>query len=190
MEKHFLFLSSKPIPKDYFLSCLEEAGVSEESVEFFDGSSGEFIAEANLSASLDDLLSVFHDDIGASVVVLAAHQHTSFEDKLLQNALRYLPNQCCFPTDVIMRELSFGDFSSFAPLMKLFKDVSRDLMLTAGTYLRCGLDACLAASKLIIHRNTFNYRLNAFVAKTGLDIRDYHNALLLELYFDLGGGRL
>ena len=61
--------------------------------------------------------------------------------------------------------------------------------LTAGTYLRCGLDASLAANKLIVHRNTFNYRLNAFIARTGLDIRDYHNALLLELYFDLGGER-
>lgn len=190
MEKHFLFLSTNPIPRDYFLSCLLEAGIAEESIEFFDDVSGEFIAEANQSAILDDLFSVLHDDIGAPLACLAAHQRTSFEEKLLHNALRYLPNQCCFPTDVIMREISFGDFTSFGPLMKLFKDVPRDLMLTAGTYLRCGLDACLAASKLIIHRNTFNYRLNAFIAKTGLDIRDYHNALLLELYFDLGGGRL
>ena len=190
MEKRYLFLSSSPFPHSYWLSCLEETGVEQNTVEFFDDVSGEFIAEANLSASLDDLLSVFHDDVGASLALLAVHQHTSFEDKLLQNALRYLPNQCCFPTDVIMREISFGDFSSFGPLMKLFKDVPRDLMLTAGTYLRCGLDASLAASKLIVHRNTFSYRLNAFIAKTGLDIRDYHNALLLELYFALGGGRL
>lgn len=190
MDKHFLFLSSAPIQRSYFVSSLSEIGIPEDRFEFFDACSGEFIAESKLAAGLDDVLAVLHDDLGASLAVLCTHQRTPFEDKLLRNALRYLPNQCCFPTDVIMREISFGDFSSYAPLVKLFKDVPRDLMLTAGTYLRCGLDACLAANKLIVHRNTFNYRLNAFIAKTNLDIRDYHNALLLELYFDLGGGRL
>ncbi len=189
MDKRYLFLSSSPLVRRYFVSSLEEAGVDPSSIEFFDDTSGEFVADAKMAASLDDVLLVLHDDLGCSVTILCAHQRTSFEDKLVRAALRYLPNQCCFPTDVIMREISFGDFSSFAPLVKLFKDVPRDLMLTAGTYLRCGLDASLAATKLIVHRNTFNYRLNAFVSKTGLDIRDYHNALLLELYFDLGGGR-
>ena len=190
MDKHYLFLSSAPIQKSFFIASLAEVGIPEERFEFFDAYSGEFIADSRLAASLDDVVSVLHDDLGATMTILSVHQHSPFEDKLLRNALRYLPNQCCFPTDVIMREISFGDFSSYAPLVRLFKDVPRDLMLTAGTYLRCGLDACLAANKLIVHRNTFNYRLNAFIAKTGLDIRDYHNALLLELYFDLGGGTL
>jgi DNA-binding PucR family transcriptional regulator len=88
-----------------------------------------------------------------------------------------------------MKEMSFGDYSSYGALIKLFKGINYDLMLTASTYLRCGLDACLAAKKLFIHRNTFNYRLNAFIAATGLDIRDYHNALFLELYFQLSAGR-
>ena len=187
MDKHFLFLASGPIQKSYFLSILSEAGIDPGAVEFSSSSSGSFIAEAKLAAGLDDVMAVLHDDIGASVALLCVHQHTPFEEKLLRDALRYLPNQCVYPTDVIMREMSFGDFSSFAPLVKLFKDVPRDLMLTAGTYLRCGLDASLAANKLIVHRNTFTYRLNAFISHTGLDIRDYHNALLLELYFDLGG---
>ncbi|MCR5348467.1 MAG: helix-turn-helix domain-containing protein [Bacilli bacterium] len=190
MEKRFLFLTSAPIQKDYFLASLEEAGVAPETVTFSDASSGEFLADAKLAASLDDVLPLLHDDLGVSIALLCCHQRTSFEEKLLRNALRYMPNQCSYPTDVIMREISFGDFSSFGPLVRLFRDVPRDLMLTAGAYLRCGLDASLAANKLIIHRNTFNYRLNAFVAKTNLDIRDYHNALLLELYFDLSGGRL
>ncbi len=189
MDKHFLFRSASPLPKSFFLASLSEVGIPEERFEFFDAYSGEFIADSRLQASLDDVVNVLHDDIGTSITILCAHQRTAFEDKLVRNALRYLPNQCCFPTDVIMREISFGDFSSFGPLVRLFRDVPRDLMLTAGTYLRCGLDACLAANKLIVHRNTFNYRLNAFIAKTGLDIRDYHNALLLELYFDLGGDR-
>lgn len=188
MDKHFLFLGQNPLPRNYFVATLEELGISRESIEFVDDRYGYFIAPATMAAGLDDVMAVLHDDIGFSVALLCCHQRTSFEEKLLADALRYMPNQCAFPTDVIMREISFGDFSSYAPLVRLFRDIPRDLMLTAGTYLRCGLDASLAANKLIVHRNTFNYRLNAFVSKTGLDIRDYHNALLLELYFDLGGG--
>ncbi|MBP5090998.1 MAG: helix-turn-helix domain-containing protein [Bacilli bacterium] len=33
-----------------------------------------------------------------------------------------------------------------------------------------------------MHRNTFNYRLNRFVESTGVDVRYYHNALLLDYY--------
>ena len=190
MEKHFLFLFSAPIQKSYFITSVTELGVDPETFSFDDAYTGEFIADSKVSASLDDIVAVLHDDLGCSIAILCAHQKTGFEEKLLRNAIRYLPNQCCFPTDVIMREISFGDFSSFGPLVRLFKDVPHELLLTAGTYLRCGLDASMAANKLIVHRNTFNYRLNAFVRKTNLDIRDFHNALLLELYFDLGGDRM
>ena len=188
MDKYFLFLGQNPIPKGYFASSLEELGIARSDIEFDDDRSGYFVADSRLAPGIDDVMAVLHDDMGFSLAMLCCHQNSSFEKKLVQGALRYMPNQCCFPTDVIMREISFGDFSSYAPLVKLFRDIPRDLMLTAGTYRRCGLDASLAANKLIVHRNTFNYRLNAFINKTGLDIRDYHNALLLELFFDLGGG--
>ena len=183
MDKHILFLASRPLPKDVFVPLIKEVG--QKDYTFFDEHSGLFLLDAKAVVELDDLILRLHDEKMISLAMLATHQHTFFEDKLLQNALRYLPNQCSFPTDVIMRELSFGDFSSFGPLVKLFKDVPKEQMLTAGAYLRSGMDALLAAKKLGVHRNTFNYRLNAFIENTGLDIRDYHNALLLELYFDL-----
>ena len=190
MDKRYLFLSGAKIQRAFFMDSLCELGIERASFSFDNDVSGDFIAPASLAPSIDDVLSVLHDDLGANLSILCAHQKTGFEAKLLQNALRYFPNQCCYPTDVILREMSFGDFSSFAPLRRLFKDMPRELMLTAGTYLRCGLDACSAADKLLIHRNTFRYRLDAFIDKTGLDIRDYHNALLLELYFDLAAGRM
>ena len=188
-DKRYLMLATASIPRSFFVNSLKTVGVEAEVLWEQDDQFASFEAPARIAPLLDDLMRDMHDDLGFQLVLLAVHQRTSFEEKLLQNALRFLPNRCCFPTDVIMRELSFGDFSSFAGLMKLFKDVHTDLLMTVGMYLRCGLDACLSARKLAIHRNTFNYRLNAFVEKTGLDIRDYHNALLLELYFALGGGR-
>ena len=190
MEKHYLFLCSAPINEAYFRAALKELGVVESTIEFVDPTYGEFKAEAKLSSKLDDAIQNWHNDLGVTFAVLCTHQRTAFEEKLVKNAIRYLPNQCVYPTDVIMREISFGDFSSYGPLVRLFKDVPKELLLVAGTYLRCGLDACAGAEKLGVHRNTFNYRLNTFVHKTKLDIRDYHNALLLELFFDLGGDRM
>jgi DNA-binding PucR family transcriptional regulator len=92
-------------------------------------------------------------------------------------------------SDILMKEFSFGDFSSLPLLSQEFKAVPHELLLTAGAFLRCGLNASLAAETLIIHRNTFNYRLAQFIDITQLDIRDYHNALLLEIYFQLGAPR-
>lgn len=184
MDKRYLLLSASTFPKKPFLDALKTLDVNE--VTFLNEVQGEFTAPAELAPSLDALL---QEDYGCSLAVVAAHEHTPFEDKLLHNALRYLPNRCCFPGDVIIKEISFGDFSSYAPLVKLFKEVPAELMLTAGTYLRCGLDACLSAKRLGVHRNTFNYRLNGFIRRTNLDIRDYHNALLLELYFGFAENR-
>ncbi|MBE6135501.1 MAG: PucR family transcriptional regulator [Erysipelotrichaceae bacterium] len=191
MDKHFLFISSAPLKDNKnFMVSLSEFGVDLLGLEFFSETSGEWIAPAESFAEVETLISLLHDDLGCSISVLAAHQHTAFEDKLLKEAFAYFPNMALFPSDVLMKEMSFGDYSSYGALIKLFKGINYDLMLTASTYLRCGLDACLAAKKLFIHRNTFNYRLNAFIAATGLDIRDYHNALLLELYLQLSNGRM
>jgi DNA-binding PucR family transcriptional regulator len=65
-----------------------------------------------------------------------------------------------------MKEFSFGDYSSIPLLNAEFKEVPHELLLTAGTFLRCGLNASLAAETLIIHRNTFNYRLAQFIDLT------------------------
>lgn len=191
MEKLFLFATPNiKIQRDFFVGSFSSLGVEKEAFVFESDSWGYFKAESSLASDIDVILSTLHDDIGGNVAVLCAHQSTSFEAKLLQNALRYFPNQCCFPSDVILREMSFGDFSSFPSLSRLFRDLPRDLLLTAGAYLRCGMDSIQASKRLGIHRNTFRYRLEAFVEKTSLDIRDYHNALLLELYFDLSAGRM
>ena len=185
MEKLFLFKANKAIDRPYFLSALEGIGIDPDAVEFVAPESGLFYGDSKMIAELEPMVQLFHDDLSISLTVLCVHQNTSFEQKLLKEAAAYYPNRVLYATDIIMKEMSLGDYSSYKPLMNLFSSVPFELMNTAGTYLRCGLDACLSAKMLFIHRNTFNYRLNQFITITGLDIRDYHNALLLELYFQL-----
>lgn len=185
MEKHYLFKTNKAIDQRYFLSALEGIGINKDQVFFDSYDRGFFFADSSAIAEIEPMIQLLHDDLSIQMSVLSCHQNTPFEQKLLREASMYFPNRVLYATDVIMKEMSLGDYSSYKPLMNLFAHVPHELMNTAGTYLRCGCDACLSAKMLFIHRNTFNYRLAQFIHLTGLDIRDYHNALLLELYFQL-----
>lgn len=183
--KYYLFLANTPIEKTFFEETISSITKEELSFEYETDKKGFFLASDTLAAHLSDLLFTIHDDLNITLTVVVSHSRGPLEEKMLNEALSYFPNQCLYLTDMLLKELSFGDYSSLPLLSNEFKGVPHELLLTAGTFLRCGLNACLTSETLFIHRNTFNYRLNAFIERTGLDIRDYHNALLLELYFQL-----
>lgn len=183
MIKHYLFKTSARFDRVAFEDILSDIGVSE--VDYFSPCDGEFLAEAEAIAELVPLLPLMREDLGVSIAFLVSHEHSGLETKLLEEAFAYYPNQALFLSDVILKKMSFGNYSSYPLIKEKFDRLPRELLLTAGTYLRCGMDGLLAAKCLYIHRNTFLYRLNQFIERTNLDIRDYHNALFLELYFQL-----
>ena len=189
MDKHYIFVTSVPFKRPSLLSLLAEAGVKRGSISFQGDTMGSFTAEASLVPSIDKVLTALHEDLGGDIGMLCSHGLGQFEMSIYLDALRYFPNEVCFPSDILLRKMAYGDFSFFGALAKIFRDIPGELLNTAKTYLICGLDAKMAAKKLSVHRNTFNYRLNAFIGKTDLDIRDFHNALLLQLYLDLSVGR-
>lgn len=185
MTSLFLFLASGPIEKRAFEDALKGSGYPFE-ITYKDDKSGIITSDSKLYSYLDAVLMTIHDDLGVTLSVLSVHRDGPLERKCLQESIGYFPNAARYLSDLIMKELSFGNYSSLPLLSAEFKNVKHEVLLTAGTYLRCGLDASLAASQLFIHRNTFNYRLAQFIDETSLDIRDYHNALLLEIFFQLG----
>ncbi len=182
MNKYFLFVSSSKIDRGYFAKALEASGMDYQ-IEFESDHKGYFLADGAFYDVLDGVLSTIHDDLGISMTVLVSHARKGLEERALRIAFNHFPNQALFLSDVILKEFSFGDFSSLPLLRSEFKNIDFEVMQTARVYLRCGMNALRASEKLFIHRNTFNYRMNRFIEETGLDIRDYHNALLLELYF-------
>ncbi len=189
MNKHYLFLSNQEISRKTFETALKGFGVKLDTLSYFSPYEGELILPKEDYSSFSSLVLPLREDLGGSISFLCCHDRGELGKKLLKDALGYFPNQAVFPTDVLMKEMSFGDYTSVPLLCASFSHLDHELLLTAGTYLRCGLDASLSAKELFIHRNTFNYRLNAFIEETNLDIRDYHNALLLELYFQVSSGR-
>lgn len=182
MNQSYLFLADFPLDKRAFREGLSSLDASFR-LEFLDERKGLIHGNAGLGSELSVLLPAIHEDLGANITILAIHRETPLTRKLMKEAIGYFPNKVLYISDILLKEFSFGDFSSLPLLSAEFKDVPHELMLTAGAFLRSGLNASLAAKTLFIHRNTLNYRMRAFIDLTGLDIREYHNALLLELYF-------
>lgn len=64
-------------------------------------------------------------------------------------------------------------------ILKMLDPVKEDktLLHSVKTYLECNLNASLAAKKLYMHRNTLQYRVDKFIEKTSIDIKQFPNAV-------------
>ncbi|GGJ92363.1 hypothetical protein GCM10007063_13730 [Lentibacillus kapialis] len=56
-----------------------------------------------------------------------------------------------------------------------------DLLNTVETFIDCNLNVSVTAKELYLHRNSLQYRLDKFMDKTGIDIRDFHQAAAVSL---------
>src|SRR5699024_8760952 len=56
-----------------------------------------------------------------------------------------------------------------------------ELLKTMETFLLCNLNVSETAKELYMHRNSLQYRLDKFADKTGLDVRQFHDAMTLYL---------
>lgn len=182
MKRLYLFCTNQDIETIEFEN-LFKAVAPDAKFQYESATSGYFESEVDAVREINSILRTRSRE--KAITVVAAHRLWPLEKKLLTEAQGYFPNQCVYLTDVLLKEIAFGDPSSTSLLGKEFNGVPKDLLETAGAFLRNGLNALETAKSEGIHRNTFNYRLNSFIELTGLDIRDYHNALLLELYFQL-----
>ncbi|MCR6110205.1 helix-turn-helix domain-containing protein [Bacillus sp. A301a_S52] len=57
----------------------------------------------------------------------------------------------------------------------------RELMHSIKTYLECNMNTSLAAKKMFMHRNTLQYRVDKFIEKTAIDIKQFANAAAVYL---------
>ncbi|MUK90062.1 hypothetical protein GMD78_16950 [Ornithinibacillus sp. L9] len=65
----------------------------------------------------------------------------------------------------------------------ILKDFATDqeLLQTIEVFLESNLNISVAAKKLYMHRNSLQYRLDKFYEATGIDVRDFHQALTVYL---------
>jgi hypothetical protein len=133
-------------------------------------------ADESLTIFLEGILASLNQDLGVSLYVLITHKLSP----LMRQSASLMVIQQYDPL-LHLGELLLLLIIDQHPLLYSFKKefsiIPRDLYLTASSYIRSGLNATKASEKLYVHRNTFNYRLQQFIAVTELDIRDHFHAL-------------
>lgn len=65
-------------------------------------------------------------------------------------------------------------------LLPILED-DRELLSTVKLFIENNLNTSLTAKKLYIHRNTLQYRLEKFIEKTGIKLKDIHGAFTVYL---------
>ncbi|MEQ6389124.1 helix-turn-helix domain-containing protein [Bacillaceae bacterium S4-13-58] len=72
--------------------------------------------------------------------------------------------------------------------MSIFREVEDDpdLLKTIQIFLECNSNATLAAKKLYMHRNSLQYRVDKFVEKTGIDVKQFRGAMTTYLALLIG----
>ncbi|MCR5091618.1 MAG: helix-turn-helix domain-containing protein [Bacilli bacterium] len=182
MKWHYCYLSKEIIDINELKGFFEKEVCSIDSFRLVSVKEGEIVADDSLLLSIFSFVAK-EKAAGNEVTFVISHANDGWTEMMLHSiAPKYYPGQVSFMSDLILKQMSFGDFSSFAFLSALFRSLPEELLETGKAYLSAGLDAKLAADLLIVHRNTFNYRLNRFIEASGVDIRDYHNAMLLDYY--------
>lgn len=133
---------------------------------------GTISVNRDLSVDLDAIIPTISNDLGSGIVIVISPLDTDIGHRAVMKARRY-GTGVYHLAEVLLMMLIERDYSLVPTLREQFENVPRALIQTADMLIRCGLNASLAAEKLYIHRNTFNYRLAKFIELTDLDIRDY-----------------
>ncbi|WP_188456586.1 PucR family transcriptional regulator [Virgibacillus oceani] len=82
---------------------------------------------------------------------------------------------------LIIEKIGF-DFRAMISEM-ILKEVADDheLLHTIETFIDCNLNVSVTAKELFMHRNSLQYRIDKFIEKTGIDIRNFNHAMTVYL---------
>lgn len=82
----------------------------------------------------------------------------------------------------VMIEQSGPDFLRNLPEL-ILKDAANEpeLLTTMETFMQHHLNVSVTAKELFLHRNSLQYRIDKFLEKTGIDIREFQGAMTVKL---------
>ncbi|MFX3624167.1 MAG: helix-turn-helix domain-containing protein [Ectobacillus sp.] len=103
-----------------------------------------------------------------------------WEQACFQAAKDYLKTQHIYQIEDILPYLFLEKTVSLTPLLnEVRKD--EEVLKTVRTFLECNMNVSLAAKKQYMHRNSVQYRVDKFIEKTGIDIKDFKGAVAVYL---------
>lgn len=183
LVKYFHFIIHNDVSIAKLKVAIEDVLGKPIAVTEYDNKMGYFAVDGELIDELINTISVLIYDVGISATFLVSHSYNKLTYYSLLNCIQFGVNCIHYLSDIIMLLMFNGDVRVKEMLLEEFKEVDREIINTANEFLKSGLNANKASQKLYLHRNTLSYRLQKFIFRTNLDIRDYYNAQVLYIYF-------
>lgn len=155
----------------------------------------QWIDNRTLKAELDDfgrvqlklMFASFQHDLGITLSGVFGFGADDIMMDFLTYSCEYRPGNLMGASEVLLLSKILGHSGLMESLDHSFAKIGRDEMETARMYLETGRNVNASATHLYLHRNTFRYRLNKFIAQTGIDIREIDQGKLMEMWFLLNG---
>ena len=133
------------------------------------------INEHSFQISLFKILSLAMQDLNIKIAILIV----PFFDDLFEKYLPYSENKVATLFEVFTK--SINEKQTQDDIKKIYNRFSKKDIDTIRAFLACNGNSKLAASELFLHRNSFTYRLNQFIDRTTIDIRDMNSMMFLNL---------
>lgn len=112
-----------------------------------------------------------------------------WEDHVFSVAKQFLPKASTVSKEQLIPYIVANEVSQetkqklTASIQLLLED--KELMKTIKVFLECNLNTTLAAKRLFMHRNSLQYRIDKFIEKTNIDIKQFQHAAALHILIAL-----
>lgn len=109
----------------------------------------------------------------------------NWEQSALKIGKQVLPNHHVFEQELLIPYLLSSEVSELTSKM-LLKTIEllredRELLKTVKVFFECNLNTTLAAKKMFMHRNSLQYRIDKFIERTNLDIKQFPQAAAIYM---------
>jgi hypothetical protein len=160
---------------------LEEAFGHKVTLQVLSKSLVVFYTAKDKDGDLKTFLDTYQQEFNVKFHALKTYRIHPLGEFASQLGLKTNPGKVDTLADFVLQIMIEGNRVFVRYIHDEFQPIPRHLMQTASTLIACDMKATKASEKLYIHRNTFAYRLNQFIALTGLDIRLHDHALFFIL---------
>lgn len=183
MIKYYLFKTDRK-NKQALTEFFVQLGVSERNIVFESDFSGYIHEDKSFYSKLQIFIPTFKEELGINIFFVMSHKVNEISKYCLNKLFSVFPNQAMSLFQAALYLITKKDMKTLNLLKKEFENINDVLANTMYSFINNDLNATLTASNLYIHRNTFIYRLDKFIEKTDLDVREFFNASYFLLYFN------
>jgi sugar diacid utilization regulator len=178
-----------------FSELLRELFETDISILWQDQQNGLIVVEGEMQVSYHEIIDTITTELLVDFSLFvgsvlndwnAGKRTVHIETELFRAARKKLPNQKLYTFEkmlpIILTDQLSQEFRSYFT-DAFFKDIKGDqeLLYSIKVYLESNMNLSLAAKKLFIHRNSLQYRVDKFIEKTGIDVKQFENAVTLYL---------